>query len=172
MGMQPLIIQPMAVRPSAKPVGRVPGRTSIFGNSPSTGLLTDQSGAGKVKKKKPSPSARRRSRLRLIAFLEAKRKKAEEEGLEPVPELSEEQMREMTDEQLAAHLAAANASRDGSVCQSEESNPTSSSAVPQNSAPISGTATSEATTSEPTCSDTKKDDPTTDGPKDSVTQQT
>merc|ERR1712227_214920 len=81
MGMQPLIIQPMAVRPSAKPVGRVPGRTSIFGNSPSTGLLTDQSGAGKVKKKKPSPSARRRSRLRLIAFLEAKRKKAEEEGI-------------------------------------------------------------------------------------------
>ena len=110
--------------------------------------------------------------FRLIAFLEAKRKKAEEEGLEPVPELSEEQMREMTDEQLAAHLAAANASRDGSVCQSEESNPTSSSAAPQNSAPISGTATSEVTTSEPNCSDTKKDDPTTDGPKDSVTQQT
>lgn len=90
--------------------------------------------------------------LRLIAFLEAKRKKAEEEGLEPVPELSEEQMRDMTDEQLAAHLAAANAghpnagqSRDGSVCQSEESNPTSSSAPAQNG--TSGRPTSEATTS-------------------------
>jgi hypothetical protein len=69
MGMQPLIIQPMPIghgRPSAKPVGhgRPGARPGIFGNTQSTGLLTDQSGAGKVKKKKPSPSARRRSRLR------------------------------------------------------------------------------------------------------------
>lgn len=140
MGMgQPFIIQPMAIagRPTAKPVGRVPGRSSgIFGTTQSTGLMTDQSGAGKVKKKKPSPSARRRSRLRLIAFLEAKRKKAEEEGLEPVPELPEDALRNMTDEQLAAHLAGTNPDQDGSVCQSEESNPTNSSSTnPVNSNP-------------------------------------
>ena len=64
--------------------------------------------------------------------MEAKRKKAEEEGLEPVPELPEDALREMTDEQLAAHLAGTagtNPDQDGSVCQSEESNPTNSSST-------------------------------------------
>ena len=68
--------------------------------------------------------------------MEAKRKKAEEEGLEPVPELPEGALQEMTDEQLAAHLAGTNPDQDGSVCQSEESNPTNSSSTnPVNSNP-------------------------------------
>merc|ERR1712106_1059889 len=79
-GMQ-MILQPTLQLRHAKPVGRtqIPRNPGITGST-STGI-SDQSGAGKVKKKKPSPSARRRSRLRLIAFLEAKRKKAEEEGI-------------------------------------------------------------------------------------------
>ena len=76
--------------------------------------------------------------FRLIAFLEAKRKKAEEEGLEPVSELPEGALADMTDEQLAAHLAGVTAQgnaqgvtqdQDGSVCQSEGSNPTNSSST-------------------------------------------
>ncbi|CAG5099457.1 Oidioi.mRNA.OKI2018_I69.XSR.g16533.t1.cds [Oikopleura dioica] len=89
----PVLIQPFPVQAAraasapAKPVGRNTQSRGNFGNAASA-ILCDQSGsnAGKVKKKKPSPSARRRSRLRLIAFLEAKRKKAEEEGIEPTPE--------------------------------------------------------------------------------------
>lgn len=71
----------------------------------------------------------------MIAFLEAKRKKAEEDG-EPMPDLPEGALADMTDEQLAAQLARAN-SKDrlikdqggdqGSICQSEESQPTHSS---------------------------------------------
>merc|ERR1719476_283533 len=82
MGQMQMILQPaMSYNRHAKPVGRTPiPRTGGISGSQGTGL-SDQSGAGKVKKKKPSPSARRRSRLRLIAFLEAKRKKAEEEGI-------------------------------------------------------------------------------------------
>ena len=43
----------------------------------------------------------------MIAFLEAKRKKAEEDG-EPMPDLPEGALADMTDEQLAAQLARAN----------------------------------------------------------------
>merc|ERR1712147_112541 len=106
-GMQ-MILQPTLQLRHAKPVGRtqIPRNPGITG-SQSTGI-SDQSGAGKVKKKKPSPSARRRSRLRLIAFLEAKRKKAEEEGikeegtLEQIKALEKEQALEDAAMQAAA----------------------------------------------------------------------
>merc|ERR1719216_324044 len=107
MGQMQMILQPTLSLRHAKPVGRtpIPRNVGISGTTGS-GTGSDQSGAGKVKKKKPSPSARRRSRLRLIAFLEAKRKKAEEEGIpeegtvEQIKALEKEQ--EMEDQALQA----------------------------------------------------------------------
>jgi len=122
----PVLIQPFPVQtPSrpAKPVGRTQSRSN-FGNAASA-ILCDQSGAnaGKVKKKKPSPSARRRSRLRLIAFLEAKRKKAEEEGIETTPEERLElETLKMESEMLNDEPELGNSvETPSSLCQSESS---------------------------------------------------
>jgi len=113
-GMQ-MILQPTLQLRHAKPVGRthIPRNPGISG-SQSTGI-GDQSGAGKVKKKKPSPSARRRSRLRLIAFLEAKRKKAEEEGIKEEGTL--EQIKALEKEQALedAQMQAANSEQQQQV---------------------------------------------------------
>lgn len=155
MGQMQMILQPTMNIRHAKPVGRTPiPRNGGISGSQGTGL-SDQSGAGKVKKKKPSPSARRRSRLRLIAFLEAKRKKAEEEGIPE--EGTVEQIKQLEKEQAMDDAEQAEQRAGGSVCQSGNSSPTvaTNSTTSTTGTPTSTTRTAQPTQTTPTQTTTK-----------------